>query len=532
MILRIHYGLILKLNAKLWRRRVNGFCPLRNKKPVKFSIFTGKQNIMNPTMLSDHPVWKYFREIVKIPRPSGREERIIQYLTDFANVQGLKYRKDNTGNLLIRKPATPGFENRKTVILQSHVDMVCEKNSSTKFDFLSEPIHVKIEGEWIKASGTTLGADDGIGVASQMALLAADNINHGPLECLFTVDEECGMTGAFGLQDGFLNGHFLLNLDSEDEGELFIGCAGGIDTVARFSYRPVTVPPSYYACEITVSGLKGGHSGDEIHKGLGNSIRILTRYLHRLFEADPKVLLHKIDGGNLRNAIPREASAILCMPHITKEKARVIFNCFAALMETEYHLTDHDLKLSFETTELPEKAVEPDVSGKLNLALLACPHGALEMSQTIPGLVETSTNLASVKMTGKTQIEVTTSQRSSVESVKDFTALRVESVFKLAGGSVKHSESYPGWTPNPDSEILKITQTAYQKLFKTDPAVKAIHAGLECGLFLEKYPCLDMISFGPTIRGAHTPGEKLNIPSTYRFWDLLLEVLQHIPEIK
>lgn len=484
---------------------------------------------MDHTTLIDHPVWKYFKEISNIPRPSGKEEKVISYLIDFARTNGLACKKDNVGNLVIRKPATPGFENRKPVILQSHVDMVCEKNESKKFDFLLDPIEVKIEGEWIKAGDTTLGADDGIGVAAEMAILASTNIEHGPLECLFTVDEESGMTGAFGLEEGFLEGNILLNLDSEDEGELFIGCAGGVDTTASFKYDLLKVPETHYACEVKITGLKGGHSGDEIHKGLGNSIRILARYVHRLFQEDKHVLIYYIDGGNLRNAIPREASVILCMPQITKEKARAVFNRFSATLEAEYRLTDPGLKLSFETTDLPDKAIERVVSERIIRSLLACPHGALEMSQTIPGLVETSTNLASVKMKKGNLIEVATLQRSSVESGRDFTALRVESVFELAGAKVTHSGSYPGWEPNPDSEILKTAQAAYQKLFHSEPAVKAIHAGLECGLFLEKYPKLDMVSFGPTIRGAHTPEEKLNIKSTYKFWDLLLEILHRIP---
>jgi len=479
--------------------------------------------------LEPKEVWKYFSEILKIPRPSKKEEKIIQYLLDFADEHNLPVKKDDVGNVLISKPATPGHENRQTVVLQSHMDMVCEKNSDVRHDFEKDPIDAYVDGEWVKAKGTTLGADDGIGIAVQLAILASDKIEHGPLECLFTVDEESGMTGAFGLQKGFFEGKILINLDSEDEGELFIGCAGGVDTMATFNFKRKKVPSGYFAMEVLVANLKGGHSGDDINKGLGNANKILNRFL---WNAARKygMRLSYIDGGNLRNAIAREAKAVILVPNTVKEEVRAEFNMFFYEIQREYKTTEPNLKMKMGTVEKPDFVLDRKTQANLLNAIYACPHGVIEMSREIPGLVETSTNLASVKMKEDDTIVIETSQRSSVESAKRDVANMVESVFLLAKAKVQRGEGYPGWTPNTDSAILKIAKESYEELFGKEPVVRAIHAGLECGLFLEKYPGLDMISFGPTLRGVHSPDERINIKTVEIFWIHLLDVLRRIPE--
>jgi len=477
--------------------------------------------------LEPREVWRYFEEILEIPRPSKKEEKIIAYLLKFAEKHGLEYRKDSVGNVLISKPAGKGMESVPTVILQAHVDMVCEKNSDVDHDFISDPIKAGIDGGWITAEGTTLGADDSIGVAAAMAVLASDTIKHGPLECFFTVDEESGMTGALALQPGFLKGRILLNLDSEDEGELFIGCAGGMDTIARFPLRKKRVPKTHKAVRIFVGGLKGGHSGDEIHKGLGNSNKILNRFL---WNADRQfsISISTIDGGNLRNAIPREASAVLTMDKQDVELLQVYFESFVLMLKKELSTVEPDFVMEMSPAELPEFSFRKKFQRRLMQAVYAVPHGVIAWSRDIHGLVETSTNLASVKMTEDEYIEVVTSQRSSVESAKRDIADRVEALFSLAGAEVVHSEGYPGWKPDTSSRILAVTRTAYKELFSTEPQVKAIHAGLECGLFLEKYPDLDMVSFGPTIKGAHSPDERIEIASVKKFWDLLLRILASV----
>ncbi|MFN2396178.1 MAG: aminoacyl-histidine dipeptidase [Bacteroidales bacterium] len=478
--------------------------------------------------LNPQPVWQYFEEICKIPRPSKKESKILKYLTGFAKEHGLEHKSDETGNLLISKPATAGNEKKKIVILQSHVDMVCEKNSDVDHDFDNDPIVPRIDGEWVKGTGTTLGADDGIGMALQLALLAGKDISHGPLECLFTVDEETGLTGAFGLEKDFMKGKILLNLDSEDDGELFIGCAGGIDTSATFHYERVNNETDHVAYKISVSGLKGGHSGDDINKGRGNANKILTRILwncERMFE----MRLGQIDGGNLRNAIAREAFAIITVPKRFQKDMELKVKEFARNIGEEQKTNEPDLKISFHETAMPDCLVDFISQNKLLNALYGCPHGVIGMSPDIPDLVETSTNLASVKMSTK-EIIAATSQRSSADTLKRDTADMVKSVFQLAGAKVKHGDGYPGWTPNMKSEILYITRTAYEDLFKEEPKVLAIHAGLECGLFGEKYPGMDMISYGPTIKGAHSPDERLHIPTVEKFWKLTVEILKNIPE--
>ena len=472
-------------------------------------------------------IWKYFDEITKIPRPSKKEEKIIQYLLDFAKKHKLEAEKDEAGNVVIRKAGTAGKENHKTVILQSHSDMVCEKNADTKHNFDTDPIQTYIDGDWVKAKGTTLGGDDGIGIAAALAVLASDTISHPPLEALFTADEETGMTGAFGLKDGFLKGEILINLDSEDEGELFIGCAGGMDTVAEFSYKKKTVPENSLAYKISVTGLNGGHSGDEIDKGLGNANKILNRIILNTYKKF-NVRLADFNGGNLRNAIPREAFGTVTVNKKYADDFEKTVKSLSEAVKNEFAVTEKNLSINFEKTDLPEFVISKNVQKKLMHSLYACWHGVYAMSKDMPGLVETSTNLASVKFTDKNKIKIETSQRSSVESAKYDMAQTVASVFKLAGAKVKHGDGYPGWKPNTDSEIMKITETSYEKLFNKKPELKAIHAGLECGLFLEKYPHLDMISFGPTIKGAHSPDERMNIPTVQKFWDLLVDVLESL----
>ena len=473
-------------------------------------------------------VWKYFHEITQVPRPSKKESKIIRYIEDFAEKNKIEIKKDKAGNLLLFKPATKGYEKLPTVILQAHLDMVCEKNSNVKFDFDNDPIRTVVDGEWLRADGTTLGADNGIGIAAALAVIASENIEHGPIECLFTVDEETGLTGAKAVKKGFIKGNILLNLDSEDEGEIFIGCAGGKGTTATFRYKaaPASALNQYF--RITVTGLKGGHSGCDIHKGLGNANKILARLLYQLQE-NFYFNLVEINGGNLHNAIPREATAVIGTVSINREPIRIMLNNFAADIENEYKRVDPDVKLIMETTDKPKKCLPETLMKKLIFSLLACPHGVKSMSHEIEGLVETSTNLASVKMIRSTKIVVGTSQRSSVESAKTSIADQVASVFRLAGAKVEHGEGYPGWAPNPDSKILKVAQESYKKLFDKEAKIMAIHAGLECGLFLEKYPHLDMISFGPTLRGVHSPDERMEIKTVGLWWKHLLEILKNIP---
>jgi dipeptidase D len=482
------------------------------------------------SQLEPSQVWQYFEDICQVPRPSKQEDKIIAFLLDFAKKHNLEAKRDEIGNVLITKPATSGFENRKTVVLQSHMDMVCEKNKDVDFDFTKDAIQPEIKGEWVTAKGTTLGADDGIGVAASMALLTATDIPHPAIECLFTVDEETGLTGAFALEPGFFEGKILLNLDSEDEGEIFIGCAGGIDTLASFDFKQKSIPENHIAFKISVTGLKGGHSGDEIHKGLGNSNKILNRFLIQA-EEDFSIRLANFDGGNMRNAIPREASAIFLVKSKYEQKIKTAFDEFANTLHHEIHITEPNIKFHIETTDLPEFIINKTTQKALFKVIYACPHGVHAWSPSIKGFVETSTNLASVKFK-ENEIEIVTSQRSSLQSGKLDIAKMVASVFKLAGAKVRHTDGYPGWAPNPDSEILKIAEESYTRIFGKSPVVRAIHAGLECGLFLEKYPYLDMISFGPTLRDVHSPDERIEIKTVDMWWKHLVDILAHIPEEK
>lgn len=485
---------------------------------------------MTITDLQPSAIWNYFHQITQIPRPSKKEERVLAYLLDFARQHNLEAKQDKAGNILITKPATPGKENVPTVILQSHVDMVCEKNSDVTHDFDNDPIETIIDGDWIKAKGTTLGADNGIGVAAQLALLAADDISHGKIETLFTVDEETGLTGANMLDKDLLTGSILINLDTEEEGEIYIGCSGGKGTKAYFKYKEKDVPKNYFWFKVQVKGLRGGHSGSDIDKKLANANKILTRFLHSITRKKYGMLLSEIGGGNLHNAIPREAYALLGVKEKYKEDIRVKINTFLAQVQDEYKHTDPGLNIQLESTQIPSKVINKKTTRKLISALYACPHGVIGMSHEIPGLVETSTNLAAVKMIDNQLIEVGTSQRSSVESQKDYVVNMVSSVFELAGAKITHNDGYPGWQPNPDSDILKHAQKEYEALFGKSPKVKAIHAGLECGLFLEKYPHLDMISIGPDMTDVHSPDEQMKISSVPKFWDFLVKILENMPE--
>ncbi|MGM9760364.1 MAG: aminoacyl-histidine dipeptidase [Parabacteroides sp.] len=482
---------------------------------------------MKITDLKPEVVWKFFHEVTQVPRPSKKEGKMIAYLESFAKEYNVPIKTDEAGNVLMSKPATPGYEDRPVVVLQSHMDMVCEKNNATVHDFENDPIETIVEGDWLHANGTTLGADNGIGVAAELALLASNDIEHGPIECLFTVDEETGLTGAKALQAGFMTGNILLNLDSEDEGQIFMGCAGGKDTQGTFHYTAVPTDPNLFYVRIDVTGLNGGHSGGEIHKGLGNANKILVRFLYQL-QQRTALTLCEIDGGNLRNAIAREAHAVIGIPTDQKEAVRVWLNQFAAAVEFELKKVDPKVVLKMESVERPAEAIDADTARRLILAMHACPHGVIGMSHDLEGLVETSTNLASVKMKEGHTIVVGTSQRSSIESCKEAIANTVSACFQLAGAEVAQGDGYPGWAPNPDSKILKVAQDSYRRLFGKEPEIMAIHAGLECGLFLEKYPQLDMISFGPTLRDVHSPNERIEIKTVGLWWTHLLELLKSI----
>lgn len=475
--------------------------------------------------LEPKSLFKFFGEILSIPRPSKHEEKMTEYLINWAKERNLDYESDEIGNVIIRKGATKGKENSPWVCLQSHIDMVCEKNSDKIFDFEKDAIVPKIEGEWLKADGTTLGADDGIGVATALAILDANDIEHGPIECLFTVDEETGLSGAEALSPNVLKSRILLNLDSEDEGEIFIGCAGGIDTVAQLPFDKEETPDAP-AFKIMVKGLKGGHSGDDINKGLACANKLLNRILWSL-DKEMDLRLACFDGGNLRNAIAREAYATFVVAEADVELMKEIVEKFTNDLKYEFRTTEPDMEIILMEAEKPEFVVDMLSQDNLLNVLYACPHGVLAMSREIPGFVETSTNLASIKMK-EDHFFITTSQRSSVESSKYAAAYRVESCFLLAGANVEHGDGYPGWAPNPESKILKIAVDAYKKLFNKEPIVRAIHAGLECGLIGEKYPGMDMISYGPTLRGVHSPDERLEIKTVELYWKHTLEILKNI----
>lgn len=471
--------------------------------------------------LAPELVWNIFDQITKVPRPSKKEEKIRQWLVDFAKQHNIEYHLDATGNVLMRKPATPGYEDHQTIVMQGHIDMVCEKNSDVDHDFENDPIETIIDGDWVKANGTTLGADNGVGVALSLACLIDDSFQHGPLEALFTYDEETGMTGANAIEEGFMTGKVLINLDSETEGQIFIGCAGGMDTVGLFHYTPAPAPKDLYYAKVKVSGLLGGHSGGDIHLQHANANKVLARFL----TTQPDAVLAAIHGGNLRNAIAREAEAVIGIPYSSKDNVVAELNQFAAIIEGEVGDIEKGMKLTIETVDTPETVIEKEVADRLIKALIVCPHGVQGMSRSMPGLVETSTNMASVKMIELGVIKVETSQRSSVESEKRAIAQAVATTFSLAGAEVKQGSGYPGWKPNTNSPIMKVCADTYRDLYGKEPEIMAIHAGLETGLFLTKYPYLDMVSIGPTMEGVHSPDERLYIPSVGTFYAYLKEVL-------
>ncbi len=481
-------------------------------------------NHLNPAS-----IWYYFEEICKIPRLSKNEGKIRQYLLEFAMKNNLESKEDAVGNILIIREPSQGMENRKTIVLQSHMDMVGEKNSDYPHDWTMDPIIPVVKGAWVAAKGTTLGADDGVGIASQLAILTDKNLKAGKIECLFTVDEESGMTGAINLSPDFFTGMTLLNLDSEDEGIIFIGCAGGMDTVGTMSYNKIPLEKNSSALDISLTGLHGGHSGDEIHKGYGNAVKIMNRLLWNVSEKF-EISLAFFDGGNLRNAIPREAFSTIVFKNKDVEPIKKWIADFSNTLSVEFGNMEKDLKLTVKDNGLPSFIMDKESQKKFINVLSCCPHGVIAWSKEMDDLVETSTNLASAKFSENNTIKIITTQRSSVESSKFNAAGTVESCLRLAGAEVVHSDGYPGWKPNINSEILNITRKSYMKLFGTEPLVRAIHAGLECGLIYKKIENIDMISFGPTIRGAHTPEEMIEIETVQKFWDLLIEVVTNMPE--
>lgn len=480
----------------------------------------------NNKLLQPSIVFDCFAEVNKVPRPSKREEKMIAFLKEFGESLGLPTKVDETGNVCISKPATPGNENRKTVILQSHMDMVCEKNKDVDFDFDNDAIETYVDGEWMRAKGTTLGADDGIGVAMQMAILKSNDIEHGPIQCVFTRDEETGLTGAVGMKSGFMDGDYLINLDSEDEGQIYVSCAGGVRTTATYPFPTEVAPANYATFRINVKGLSGGHSGDDINKKRGNANKILVRFLVNEME-NLGLRLVDIQSGGLHNAIPREGHAVCMVANDKKGELKAHLEAFSKDVAEEFAVTEKSISITLEEVEAATKVMEAEAMRKMLLSLHAVHNGIFAMSQDIDWLVETSSNLASIHSEGD-HVTVTTSQRSSVASACLNVASVVRAAFELGGAKTVTNEGYPGWKLNPNSEIVKIAKESYEHLFDKEPKILAIHAGLECGLFSEKYPKLDMVSFGPTLRGVHSPDERLLIPTVQMVWDHLLDILKRV----
>ncbi len=477
--------------------------------------------------LEPKKLWNYFHDLTQIPRPSKKEKKVIEYIREFGKNNNLETLVDEVGNVIIRKPATSGMEDRKGVILQSHVDMVPQKNSDKKHDFEKDPIETVIDGEWVKANGTTLGSDNGIGVSAALAVLASDDIKHGPLEALFTVDEETGMTGAFGLKSDVLKGDILMNLDSEDEGELYVGCAGGIDVSAVKNYAEEVAPKGMLAYKVTAKGLKGGHSGVDIALGRANSNKLMFRFLMQA-EADFGIRLAEAGGGDLRNAIPRESFSVILVPEIKKDEFESFVSGYNDMYRAEFAETEPDLSFSCEKAQMPDKVLNQGEQYRIIRAVYVCPNGVIRMSQSMKGLVETSNNLAIVRCK-EGKFEAYSLPSSSVDSAKEAIAWKIAAVFQLINAEVKLEGGYPGWKPNVNSPILKSMSNVYNTIFGKVPEIKAIHAGLECGLIGGVYPSLDMISFGPTIRYPHSPDEKVNIESVDKFWKFLVTSLKEVP---
>ncbi|MBQ5980714.1 MAG: aminoacyl-histidine dipeptidase [Prevotella sp.] len=482
---------------------------------------------MNKNELKPARVFEQFAKINEIPRPSKHEEQMIEYLKTFGESRGLETVIDETGNVIIRKPATPGFEDKDTIILQSHMDMVCEKLVDVDFDFNKDAIQTYIDGEWLCAKGTTLGADDGIGCAIELAILDSDDIEHGPLECVFTRDEETGLTGAEGIKAGFMKGNMLINLDSEDEGQIFVSCAGGRNTTATFHFEREAAPEGWFFVKASLKGLVGGHSGDDINKKRANALKVLARFLYQTQERYGLRLV-SFNAGKLHNAIPRDGVIVFGVPFEKKEDVRVDWNVFASALEEEYHVTEKNMQFDMESTEAAP-VLPQDVSTRIVQAMQAVDNGVFAMCQDeeLSWLVETSNNVASIE-TCENAMKVVASQRSNVMSALDNEAATIKAVFQLAGAEVVQGEGYPAWKMNPNSKLTALAVASYKKLFGKDPKVLGIHAGLECGLFSEKYPHLDMVSFGPTLRGVHSPDERLHIPTVQMVWDHLLDILKNV----
>ena len=483
---------------------------------------------MNKSDLKPASVFEQFAKINEIPRPSKREEKMIEYLKNWGESHGLETKVDETGNVLICKPATKGFENHKTVILQSHMDMVCDKLVDVEFDFDKDAIQTYVDGDWLKAKGTTLGADDGIGCAIELAILEANDIEHGPLECVFTRDEETGLSGAEGMKAGFMSGDYLINLDSEDEGEMFVSCAGGRNTQAKFTFRREEAPADSFFLRAQLKGLTGGHSGDDINKKRANAIKLLGRFLFQTMNRYEGVRLAQFHSGKLHNAIPRDGMFVIAVPHDTKENVKADWNVFAAQVEDEFHVTDTQMVWTMESADV-EPVIEEQVARNFVWALQAVDNGIYAICQDpeLNGMVETSSNIAAIH-SSENEISILSSQRSNVMSNLDNMCATIVATFQLAGAEAHSSDGYPAWKMRAESTLRDTVVSTYKQLFGKEPIVRGIHAGLECGLFSERYPNIDMISFGPTLRDVHTPDERLYIPTVQMVWDHLLLVLKSL----
>ncbi len=483
---------------------------------------------MNKSTLKPASVFEQFARINEIPRPSKREEKMIEYLKNWGESHGLETKVDETGNVLIRKPATKGYENRKTVILQSHMDMVCDKLVDVDFDFDKDAIQTYVDGDWLKAKGTTLGADDGIGCAIELAILEANDIEHGPLECVFTRDEEAGLSGAEGMKAGFMTGDYLINLDSEDEGEMFVSCAGGRNTQAKFTFKREEAPAGSFFLRAQLKGLTGGHSGDDINKKRANAIKLLGRFLFQTMNRYEGVRLAQFHSGKLHNAIPRDGMFVIAVPNAVKENVKADWNIFSAQVEDEFHVTDTQMVWTMESTEA-EPVIEAQVARNFVWAIQAVDNGIYAICQDpeLNGMVETSSNIAAIH-SSETEISILSSQRSNVMSNLDNMCATIVATFQLAGAEAHSSDGYPAWKMRAESKLRDTVVETYKELFGKEPVVRGIHAGLECGLFSERYPNIDMISFGPTLRDVHTPDERLYIPTVQMVWDHLLLVLKRI----
>ncbi len=478
--------------------------------------------------LEPKALWNKFADLNAVPRPSKKEERVIAFIKDFGNSLGLPTEVDKVGNVVIRKPATSGMEDRKTVVMQSHLDMVHQKNAQTDFDFETQGIAMYVDGDWVRAKGTTLGADNGLGVATIMAILEATDIEHPALEALFTIDEETGMTGAMGLEGGWLQGDILLNLDTEEDDEIGVGCAGGIDVTAKRTYKEEVVAEGKVAYKIAVTGLTGGHSGMEIHKGLGNANKIMNRLLFDGFE-NFGLRIHSVTGGSLRNAIPRESFATVVIDAIQQQSFEYELGALIQIIKQEFSVLDPEVSITYTLTDTPDKVMDLGVQEAVTKALYAAHNGVYKMSVGIPDLVETSNNISKITM-GNGEIVIECLTRSSVESSKTDMVNALRAVFELMGCEVTTGGDYPGWAPNMDSPILKVLDSVYERLHGEKAHIAACHAGLECGILGQHYPNMDMISFGPTILGAHSPDERASISSVQKYWKFVLEILKEIPE--